>query len=101
MALGASRRADVFEDYPGEEFQKNYDGEGEQGHGDSTEFREDVLKNLNVIDVDIIKIKNLEPGEVFTCHEFWGISKLTITFQNVDGQIICNFNEDETFICKF
>ena len=105
MALGASRTADCFadaDDYPDDDFDTNFNGDGEIGNGCNDEFRKNVLCELDVDKSFIDDIKNLTPEDDPIKHnEYWGNNAITIIFKNVDGKIMCNYNNEENYICEF
>ena len=101
MALGCSRTADCFADsdgYPNDETDRAWQGDDPDYQLTSDDFRKTVLMNLDCADID--EIKNLEIGETYEHIEHWGYS-INITFENIDGEIICNFDNYAKYICEF
>ncbi|MFW5804282.1 MAG: hypothetical protein ACOCWG_03515 [bacterium] len=104
-ALGASPTADTFageDDYPDDEFDKNFDGKGKFGMGDNTEFRLAVLENLDISKRELQEIKNLDEGETFEHSEYWGpYYEIKIVFKRIGRDVIVDFNGEESFIAEF
>ena len=100
IGMGASTTAECFsdnDDYPDEEFHKMWNGDIPLPE----DFKEKVLSNLDWTENEIEDIKQLEPGETIVLKEHCGNYTYDITFENVAGKIICNFDGDDKFICEF
>ncbi len=95
IALGASPVADAFagsEDYPGEDFDRAYNGEDQKiGSGDNDDFRSNVLQNLEI--EDIKAVEDLEPGDETVLSQYWGHYEIIIKIKREeDGKLMCVFD---------
>lgn len=100
-ALGASPTADCCadaDDSTDDEFDSKWNDE-RIGHTD--DFRTSVLQNLDLSKSDIVGIMELEEDEEYEHQEFWGNSEINITFKNVNGEIICNYDGEAEYKCEF
>ena len=106
MALGASKTADCFatdgKDYPNDKFDNAYEGLNEKiQDGNNTEFRKNILENLDLCRNEIMDIEKLDSNEEFNHSEFWGDYEFKLVFSNQCGKIVCDFDGEESFICEF